>query len=190
MRCGVATTGSKYVINMIHWSRICPPLHWCYRTKICTKYRKHWKSYVSFHLSGQTGLFLVVLKISAILRGSEDPEDPRSDRIYSSGKRGVKKGPGPWGMRDEEFLVPSLVQIMDGSRFELCKNHFPETGLELHEIFDPIVMLQQSYHRHIWAYQRFRQLRWLGEPCCCLDIFYYFFLSMRCVIMINADVIL
>ena len=35
-------------------------------------------------------------------------EDPRSDRIYSSGNWGVKKGPGPRGTRDEEFLVPSL----------------------------------------------------------------------------------
>ena len=34
----------------------------------------------------------------------EDLEDPRSDRIYSSGNRGVKKGPGPRGSRDEEFL--------------------------------------------------------------------------------------
>ena len=33
-------------------------------------------------------------------------EDPRSDRIYSSGNRRVKKGPGPRGSRDEEFLVP------------------------------------------------------------------------------------
>jgi hypothetical protein len=39
----------------------------------------------------------------------EDLEDPRSDRIYSSGNRGVKKGPGPRGTRDEEFLVPSLI---------------------------------------------------------------------------------
>ena len=38
-------------------------------------------------------------------------EDPRSDKIYSSGNRGVKKGPGPRGTRDEEFLVPSLLQI-------------------------------------------------------------------------------
>ena len=35
-------------------------------------------------------------------------EDPRNDRIYSSGNRGVKKGPGPRGTSDEEFLVPSL----------------------------------------------------------------------------------
>ena len=42
----------------------------------------------------------------------EDLEDPRSDRIYSSGNRGVKKGPGPRGTRDEEFLVPSLVLIL------------------------------------------------------------------------------
>ena len=39
----------------------------------------------------------------------EDLEDPRSDKIYSSGNRGVKKGPGPRGSRDEEFLVPSLI---------------------------------------------------------------------------------
>ena len=36
-------------------------------------------------------------------------EEPRSYKIYSSGNRGVKKGPGPRGLRDEEFLVPSLV---------------------------------------------------------------------------------
>ena len=36
-------------------------------------------------------------------------EDLRSDRIYSSGNQGVKKGLGPRGTRDEEFLVPSLI---------------------------------------------------------------------------------
>ena len=36
-------------------------------------------------------------------------EESRSDKIYSSGNRGVKKGPGPRGSRDEEFLVPSLI---------------------------------------------------------------------------------
>ena len=30
-------------------------------SKICTKYRKHWKSYVIFQMSGQTGPFLLVL---------------------------------------------------------------------------------------------------------------------------------
>ena len=35
-------------------------------------------------------------------------EEPRSCKIYSSGNRGVKKGPGPRGSRDEEFLVPSI----------------------------------------------------------------------------------
>jgi hypothetical protein len=39
-------------------------------------------------------------------------EDPRIDRIYSSGNRGVKKGPGPRGTRGEEFLVPSLYWSM------------------------------------------------------------------------------
>ena len=38
-------------------------------------------------------------------------EDSRSDKIYSSGNRGVKKGPGPRGSRDEEFLMPSLFEI-------------------------------------------------------------------------------
>ena len=42
-------------------------------------------------------------------------EDPRSDGIYSSGNRGVKKGPGPQGSRDEEFLVPSLVRASRAS---------------------------------------------------------------------------
>ena len=41
-------------------------------------------------------------------------EDPRSDKIYSSGNRGVKKGPGPPGSRDEEFLVPSLIPSEKG----------------------------------------------------------------------------
>jgi hypothetical protein len=41
-------------------------------------------------------------------------EDQRSDRIYSLGNRGVKKGLGPRGTRDEEFLVPSLHQYMVG----------------------------------------------------------------------------
>ena len=36
------------------------------QAKICTKYRKHWKNNLSFQLSGQTGPFLAVLKISAI----------------------------------------------------------------------------------------------------------------------------
>ena len=35
----------------------------------------------------------------------------RSDRIYSSGNRGVKKGPGPRGTRNGEFLVSSIVLI-------------------------------------------------------------------------------
>jgi hypothetical protein len=35
-------------------------------------------------------------------------EEPRSCKIYSSGNRGVKKGPGHRGSRDEEFPVPSL----------------------------------------------------------------------------------
>ena len=36
------------------------------KVKICIKYRKDWKSYMSFQLSGQTRPFLAVLKISAI----------------------------------------------------------------------------------------------------------------------------
>ena len=39
-------------------------------------------------------------------------QDPRSDKIYSLGNRGVKKGPGPRGSRDEEFLMPSLTLII------------------------------------------------------------------------------
>ena len=35
--------------------------------KICTKYRKHWKSYASPQMSVQTRSFLAVLKISVIL---------------------------------------------------------------------------------------------------------------------------
>ena len=46
-------------------------------------------------------------------------EDPRSDRIYSSGNQGVKKGLGPRGTRYEEFLVPSLLQTnFKESKFE------------------------------------------------------------------------
>ena len=37
------------------------------KVKICIKYRKHRKIYMSFQVSGQTGSFLAVLKISAIL---------------------------------------------------------------------------------------------------------------------------
>ena len=33
-----------------------------YNAKICIKYRKHWKSCMGFHLPGQTGPFLAVLK--------------------------------------------------------------------------------------------------------------------------------
>ena len=40
-------------------------------------------------------------------------EEPRSYKIYSSGNRGVKKGPGPRGSRDEEFLVPSLPRMIN-----------------------------------------------------------------------------
>ena len=57
--------------------------------------------------------------LEAFCRG---PEDPRSDRIYSSGNRGVKKGPGPRGTRAEEFLVPSLHKILTGSSFKLLRH--------------------------------------------------------------------
>ena len=50
----------------------------------------------------------------------EDLEDPRSDKIYSSGNRGVKKGPGPRGSRDEEFLVPSLTGALSLTFFFSC----------------------------------------------------------------------
>ena len=36
------------------------------KSKISNKYRKHWKSYVSFQLSGQTGSFWAVLKKKSI----------------------------------------------------------------------------------------------------------------------------
>ena len=58
------------------------------------------------------GIFIISYEIELFSRSSriigEDLGDPRSDRIYSSGIRGVKKGPGPRGSRDEEFLVPFL----------------------------------------------------------------------------------
>ena len=47
-------------------------------------------------------------------------EDPRTAKIYSSGNRGVKKGPGPRGSRDEEFLVPYIF-FADCSALNLQK---------------------------------------------------------------------
>ena len=44
----------------------------------------------------------------------------RSDRIYSSRNWGVKKGPGPRGMRNEEFLVPSLISTNLQLRLQSC----------------------------------------------------------------------
>jgi hypothetical protein len=38
----------------------------------------------------------------------KDLEEPRSDKLYSSGDRGVKKSPGHWGTSNGELLVPSL----------------------------------------------------------------------------------
>ena len=52
------------------------------------------------------GIFGIFKVLEEFWRGLEDL---RSDRIYSSGNQGVKKGPGPQGTRDEEFLVPSLI---------------------------------------------------------------------------------
>ena len=47
---------------------------------------------------------LVFLVFSRSSRNfGEDLEDPRSDRIYSSGTPGVKKGPGPQGTSYEEI---------------------------------------------------------------------------------------
>ena len=43
-----------------------------FRPKICNKYRKHWKSLVSFQLSGKTGPILVVLELSTILQCTFD----------------------------------------------------------------------------------------------------------------------
>ena len=37
------------------------------RRRFCNKYRKHWKSYVGFQLSGQFWKSLAVMKISAIM---------------------------------------------------------------------------------------------------------------------------
>ena len=39
----------------------------------------------------------------------EDLEEQRNDKIYSSGNRGVKIGPGPWGTGSGYLLVPSLI---------------------------------------------------------------------------------
>ena len=64
----------------------------------------------------------------------EDLEDPRSDRIYSSGNRGVKKGPGPWGSRDEEFLVPSLLVPLVGQKTR-----------SLHEILTRLVITENAW---------------------------------------------
>jgi hypothetical protein len=49
----------------------------------------------------------------------EDLEEPRSDKIYFSWNRGVKKVPEPRGTRDREFLVLSLVLSMIYDFFSL-----------------------------------------------------------------------
>ena len=43
--------------------------------KICIKYRKHWKSYVSFQLSGQIGLIWAVLKLFSKLTAISPAKD-------------------------------------------------------------------------------------------------------------------
>ena len=46
-------------------------------------------------------------------------EEPRSDKIYSLGNWGVKKGPRPRGSRYEEFLVPSLPEFIFLAKIEM-----------------------------------------------------------------------
>ena len=45
------------------------------KAKICIKYRKHWKSYVSFQLSGQIGLIWAVLKLFSKLTAISPAKD-------------------------------------------------------------------------------------------------------------------
>ena len=40
----------------------------------------------------------------------EGLEEPRSDKIYSSGNLGVKKDPGPGGTRNGDLLIPFLCR--------------------------------------------------------------------------------
>ena len=47
--------------------------------------------------------------LSSSLNFDEHLEEPRSDKIYSSGNKGVKIGPGPQGMGNEELFLSSLV---------------------------------------------------------------------------------
>ena len=52
-------------------------------------------------------------------------EKPRSDKIYSSGNRGVQKSPGARETRNGEFLVPSLLRSKQllGVWFFMHKNN-------------------------------------------------------------------
>ena len=69
-----------------------------------------------------------------------------SDRIYSSGNRGVKKDPGPRGTRDEEFLVPSLRGCC-----ETFVTHSDNMGKNAYRV-----------NRKFWDFELFRKiLVWL-----------------------------
>ena len=80
--------------------------------------------------------YLIAQKWNSVFSGSsanfgEDSRIWGVKGIYSSGNRGVKKGPGPWGTRDEEFLVPSNFHISNqklwiklGKNQTYCRKRF------------------------------------------------------------------
>ena len=80
---------------------------WSKRPHSCICVYMYWLEIFIFKCSKRK--FSIFEVLGKFWRGLEEP---RSDKIYSSGNRGVKKGPGPRGSRDEEFLVPSLLQVM------------------------------------------------------------------------------
>ena len=55
-------------------------------------------------------------------------KEPRSVKIYSLGNRGVKKGLGPQGSRNKEFLVPSLncLQVFTAGKWSSYSLRIPQ----------------------------------------------------------------
>ena len=74
--------------------------------KIWTNFGKFSEIFNFFSYSSAQNGNSVFLRSSANF--GEDLEESRGDKIYSLGNPGVKKGPGSWGTRNGEFLVPSL----------------------------------------------------------------------------------
>ena len=106
-----------------NWKKI---QHWFYISKLGNNTKNwYWKTKKNQQISENFLKFSYLKEIQyfrvlgKFWRGFEEP---RSDKIYSSGNWGVKKGLGPRGLRDEEFLVPSL-----GQNYNIKHNfiHFP-----------------------------------------------------------------